>query len=237
MRRGFKKHFFANEKKRPVEVQKKTSKRNEQMQEDGTMKRSLLIVSLMLTIMVTNKVYALTIAPVNKLTATETETIETKANELKTEVRTYYDVPLDMGFQDYIREECINAGLDMELVLAIMKVESDFNSEVISSTDDFGLMQVNKINFEEVERALGLTNMLDPHQGAKAGIYLLSKLKWCESEHQMLMAYNMGVTGAQRLWKEGIYETNYSKKVLKAKELIGGNQYEITVFCNQEAEW
>ena len=201
------------------------------------MKRSLLIVSLMLTIMVTNKVYALTIAPVNKLTATETETIETKANELKTEVRTYYDVPLDMGFQDYIREECINAGLDMELVLAIMKVESDFNSEVISSTDDFGLMQVNKINFEEVERALGLTNMLDPHQGAKAGIYLLRKLKWCESEHQMLMAYNMGVTGAQRLWKEGIYETNYSKKVLKAKELIGGNQYEITVFCNQEAEW
>ena len=235
MRKGFKKHFFANEEKRPVEVQKKTSKRNEQMQEDGTMKRSLLIVSLMLTIMVTNKVYALTIAPANK-PATETETVETKAKELKTEVRTYYDVPLDMEFQDYIREECINAGLDMELVLAIMKVESDFNSEVISSTDDFGLMQVNEINFEEVERELGLTNMLDPHQGAKAGIYLLSKLKWCESEHQMLMAYNMGVTGAQRLWKEGIYETNYSKKVLKAKELIGGNQYEITVFCNQEAE-
>lgn len=235
MRRGFKKHFFTNEEKRPVEVQKKTSKRNEQMQEDGTMKRSLLIVSLMLTIMVTNKVYALTIAPANK-PATETETVETKAKELKTEVRTYYDVPLDMEFQDYIREECINAGLDMELVLAIMKVESDFNSEVISSTDDFGLMQVNEINFEEVERELGLTNMLDPRQGAKAGIYLLSKLKWCESEHQMLMAYNMGVTGAQRLWKEGIYETNYSKKVLKAKELIGGNQYEITVFCNQEAE-
>ena len=236
MRRGFKKHFFANEEKRPVEIQKKTSKRNKQMQEDGTMKRSLLIVSLMLTIMVTNKVYALTIAPANKPTVTITETVKSKAKELKTEVRTYYDVPLDMGFQDYIREECINAGLDMELVLAIMKVESDFNSEVISSTDDFGLMQVNEINFEEVERELGLTNMLDPHQGAKAGIYLLSKLKWCESEHQMLMAYNMGVTGAQRLWKEGIYETNYSKKVLKAKELIGGNQYEITVFCNQEAE-
>lgn len=200
------------------------------------MKRLLLIVSLMLTIMVTNKVYTLTIAPDKKPTTIETQIVDIKAKELKTEVRTYYDVPLDMEFQDYIREECINAGLDMELVLAIMKVESDFNSEVISSTDDFGLMQVNKINFEEVERELGLTYMLDPHQGAKAGIYLLSKLQWCESEHQMLMAYNMGVTGAQRLWKEGIYETNYSKKVLKAKELIGGTQYEITVFCNQEAE-
>ena len=81
MRRGFKKHFFANEEKRPVEIQKKTSKRNKQMQEDGTMKRSLLIVSLMLTIMVTNKVYALTIAPANKPTVTKTETVTTKTKE------------------------------------------------------------------------------------------------------------------------------------------------------------
>lgn len=206
------------------------------MQEDGAMKRSLLMVSLIITIIVTNKIYALTIAPANKPIEVETQIVETKAKELKTEVKTYYNVPLDMDLQDYIREECIDAGLDMKLVLAIMKVESNFNPADISCTDDFGLMQVNKVNFEEVERELGLTNMLDPYQGAKAGIFLLSKLKWNESEHQMLMAYNIGVAGAQRLWKQGIYETDYSKKVLKAKELIGGTQYEITVFCNQESE-
>lgn len=201
------------------------------MQEDGAMKRSLLMVSLIITIIVMNKIYDLIIVPANKPIE-----VETKAKELKTEVKTYYNVPLDMDLQDYIREECIDAGLDMKLVLAIMKVESDFNPELTSSTDDFGLMQVNKINFEEVERELGLTNMLDPYQGAKAGIFLLSQLKWNESEHQMLMAYNIGVAGAQRLWKQGIYETDYSKKVLKAKELIGGTQYEITVFCDQESE-
>ena len=173
------------------------------------MKRSLLMVSLIITIIVTNKIYALTIAPANKPIEVETQIVETKAKELKTEVKTYYNVPLDMDLQDYIREEC---------------------------TDDFGLMQVNKVNFEEVERELGLTNMLDPYQGAKAGIFLLSKLKWNESENQMLMAYNIGVAGAQRLWEQGIYETDYSKKVLKAKELIGGTQYEITVFCDQESE-
>lgn len=203
------------------------------MQEDGAMKRSLLMVSLIITIIVMNKIYALIIVPANKPIEVETQIVET---ELKTEVKTYYNVPLDMDLQDYIREECIDAGLDMKLVLAIMEVESDFNPELISSTDDFGLMQVNKINFEEVERELGLTNMLDPYQGAKAGIFLLSKLKWNENEHQMLMAYNIGIAGAQRLWEQGIYETNYSKKVLKAKELIGGTQYEITVFCNQESE-
>lgn len=204
------------------------------MQEDGAMKRSLLMVSLIITIIVTNKIYALTIAPANKPIEVETQIVETKVEVLKTQ--TYYNVPLDMELQDYIREECIDAELDMELVLAIMKVESDFNPKVISSTGDFGLMQVNKINFEEIERELGLTNMLDPYQGAKAGIYLLSKLKWNESEHQMLMAYNIGVAGAQKLWEQGIYETDYSKKVLKAKELIGGTQYEITVFCDQESE-
>lgn len=52
----------------------------------------------------------------------------------------------------------------------------------------------------------------------------------------MLMAYNIGIAGAQKLWEQGIYETDYSKKVLKAKELIGGTQYEITVFCDQESE-
>lgn len=198
------------------------------------MKRSLLMVSLIITIIVTNKIYALTIAPANKPIEVETQIVETKVEVLKTQI--YYNVPLDMELQDYIREECIDAELDMELVLAIMKVESDFNPKVISCTGDFGLMQVNKINFEEIERELGLTNMLDPYQGAKAGIYLLSKLKWNESEHQMLMAYNIGVAGAQKLWEQGIYETDYSKKVLKAKELIGGTQYEITVFCNQESE-
>lgn len=205
------------------------------MQEDGAMKRSLLMVSLIITIIVTNKIYALAIAPVDKSIEIKAQRVEPKKVEiLKTQ--TYYNVPLDIELQDYIREECIDAELDMELVLAIMKVESDFNPKVISSTGDFGLMQVNKINFEEVERKFGLTNMLDPYQGAKAGIFLLSQLKWNESEHQMLMAYNIGVAGAQRLWKQGIYETDYSKKVLKAKELIGGTQYEITVFCDQESE-
>lgn len=131
------------------------------------MKRSLLMVSLIITIIVTNKIYALTITPANKPIEVETQIVETKAKELKAEVKTYYNVPLDMDLQDYIREECIDAGLDMKLVLAIMKVESNFNPKVISSTGDFGLMQVNKVDFEEVERELGLTNMLDPYQGLR----------------------------------------------------------------------
>lgn len=53
------------------------------MQEDGAMKRSLLMVSLIITIIVTNKIYALTIAPANKPIEVETQIVETKAKELK----------------------------------------------------------------------------------------------------------------------------------------------------------
>ena len=43
------------------------------MQEDGAMKRSLLMVSLIITIIVTNKIYALTITPANKPIEVETQ--------------------------------------------------------------------------------------------------------------------------------------------------------------------
>ena len=45
------------------------------------MKRSLLMVSLIITIIVTNKIYALTIAPANKPIEVETQIVETKAKE------------------------------------------------------------------------------------------------------------------------------------------------------------
>ena len=64
------------------------------MQEDGAMKRSLLMVSIIITIIVMNKTYALIIAPANKPIEVETQTVETKAKELKTEVKTYYNVCL-----------------------------------------------------------------------------------------------------------------------------------------------
>ena len=74
------------------------------MQEDGAMKRSLLMVSLIITIIVTNKIYALAIAPVDKSIEIKAQRVEPKKVEiLKTQ--TYYIVPLDIELQDYIIEE------------------------------------------------------------------------------------------------------------------------------------
>lgn len=149
---------------------------------------------------------------------------------------TYYDVPLDLDFQDYLREECKNNNVELELVLAVMKVESDYNSEVISSTADHGIMQINECNHENLSKKLNIDNYLDPYQNAKAGIYMLSNLSWCENDTQRLMCYNMGVTGAKRAWNKGIYETYYTRKVLQAKRELGGKQYEIKILCDKNCK-
>ncbi len=170
----------------------------------------------------------------------EHEEVSSVHAEEKTEVREeiekikYYDIPLETELQDYIRKECDEMNVEMELVLAIMKVESDFNSEVISDTNDYGLMQINIVNHESLQKKLSIYDFLDPYDSARAGIYMLSGLDWCENDVQRLMCYNMGVTGAKRAWNKGIQETEYSKKVLKTKEELREKSYEVLVLKNQK---
>ena len=41
---------------------------------------------------------------------------------------------------------CADEGVPVTLVLAMIEHESRFNPEVVSSTDDYGLMQINEVN-------------------------------------------------------------------------------------------
>lgn len=149
---------------------------------------------------------------------------------------TYYDVPLSQELQDHIRIQCNDAGIDFELALAVMKVESNYQFDVISSTHDHGIMQINEVNHDKLKDTLNITDFLDPYDCTTAGIYMLSNYKWCENETQMLMCYNMGVAGAKKAWKKGIYETNYTQKVLEAKKEIGGKKYEVKILCDQNSK-
>lgn len=108
-------------------------------------------------------------------------------------------------------------GVDANEVMAIIEVESGFNENAISSTADYGLMQINQINHTMLADELGITNILEPKQNILSGIYILAHLQELEV-NKRLMAYNMGVTGARRLWAQGIYNSNYSNKVLSVME-------------------
>lgn len=129
----------------------------------------------------------------------------------------YYDVPLPQDLQKYIRDVCVECGVSEKLVLAVIEVESGFEPDVISSTNDYGLMQINVCNHEWLSQEIGVTDFLDPKQNIQAGVYMLSALmdKYDDVSH-VLIAYNCGEGGAKELWDQGITETAYSRKVLQA---------------------
>lgn len=126
------------------------------------------------------------------------------------------DIELDEELQEFIY--CLSYGynIDYAFVMGLMQLESSFNPSIISSTNDYGLMQINRINHEWLKEKLGITDFLDPYQNTRSGIYILRNLfEKYEEPELVLMAYNMGETGASRLWDKGIYETNYTRNVLE----------------------
>ena len=104
------------------------------------------------------------------------------------------------------------------LVIAIMKKESEFRSDAVSATNDYGIMQINGWNHEWLEGALGITDWFDPQQNILAGVYMLAQFNGYEDVHQILMSYNCGPSGAKKLWAEGVYSTAYSRSVVEILE-------------------
>lgn len=129
-----------------------------------------------------------------------------------------FDVKMILTDQEYLFYLCKGYDLDYSLMMAVINIESNFDSSLISNTNDYGLMQINKANHQELTKILGVTDYLNPHQNMRAGCYVFRKLfEKYQQPNLVLMAYNMGEEGARRLWKEGIYETQYTQKVFSAQ--------------------
>ena len=126
-----------------------------------------------------------------------------------------YNVPLDQEIQEYLISEAHLRGLDPKLVLAVCSVESDYDMNCITD-NDYGLMQINKVNHSRLEEKLELMDIFDVYDNISAGCELLYEIKQkYPDEHRMLMVYNMGESGAKRCWNEGKYSSKYSRKVLR----------------------
>ncbi len=133
-----------------------------------------------------------------------------------------FDLPLDDDLQTYTITKSEEVGLDPRLVLAVMKVESNYKPDLISKTKDHGLMQINQCNHGWLKKELGITDFLDPKQNIDAGIYMLADIATRYSdEHKLLTAYNWGEYGKFKKWKKEQSPTSkYSRKVLKIKKDI-----------------
>ena len=131
------------------------------------------------------------------------------------------EIPVTFGedLQEFTYYLSAAYDIDYTLVLAIISKESSFMPDGISSTNDYGLMQINQNNHEWLTNAVGVTDFLDPYQNIQAGVYILNTLfEKYDDPHMVLMAYNMGEGGASKLWDQGIYQSKYSQRVIGYQE-------------------
>lgn len=137
------------------------------------------------------------------------------------------EIEMPKEHQKYLFKMCKERSLDYLKVLAIIKNESQFKSDTISETNDYGYMQINKINHNRLSQALNTRkNALDPYININWGTFMLKELydKWKEQginndkiegkdftelDEYVFSSYNKGLGGFKKHGKA----KNYIKKV------------------------
>lgn len=153
-------------------------------------------------------------------TETHTETVEVPVYEADklpemSEV-VFFDVPLSHSLQRYIYEVCADEEVPVTLVMAMVEHESQFNPEIISKTNDYGLLQINAVNHETLAEQYHTADMLNPYQNIFCGMKIIgSYVKQYDGDYtKALMAYNMGAYGAAKAQESGITSTSYTETIL-----------------------
>lgn len=165
-------------------------------------------------------------APAEATTAQEANPVSTPAPTVTPEaeepVRYRDDIVSDGNLLSYELQEimqdcCDEYGVPYALALAVAEAETHFDPDAVSTTNDYGLMQINQSNHGWLQE-MGF-DPLTYAGNIEAGIYIISQQLQKYGEPELaLMAYNCGPTGARKLWDAGAYQTDYTRKVMTAYE-------------------
>ena len=157
-------------------------------------------------------------------TTTETVVVE-KPVEIK-QPTAYYNVPLSTEVQDAIFEECDKYHIPYSLIVAMIEKESNFDHKAIGdSGNSLGLMQIQERYHKDTMISLGCSDLLDPIDNVRTGIYLVHTLLQKDNGVQWaLMAYNGGESYATKKINNGVI-TNYAIDILTRSFELEYNLY------------
>lgn len=127
--------------------------------------------------------------------------------------------------QVYLWCLCEQRDIDYCMVVALIERESGYKWDAKGDGgNSVGYMQIGERLHKERMLEEGVEDLLNPYGNIRVGLNFLQYLnkKYLENSgvNCVLMAYNMGESGARSLWREGIYSTEYSREVLKRAEEI-----------------
>lgn len=127
-----------------------------------------------------------------------------------------------LEYSDIIGEQCDERGIDPILVCSIIKCESGFDPNAVSSIGARGLMQITEETFEWIRWRLDeqdeveYDDVFDPETNIRYGVYLLSYLlDHFENEEAAVAAYHAGLNCVDGWLKD----ENYSSDGKTLKEI------------------
>lgn len=105
------------------------------------------------------------------------------------------------------------------LALGMVDVETSFQNVAGDGGASIGYLQVNGTLHTDLMEQVGATDLWVPRDNFRTGLaYLAQQMERTDTVHKALMAYNMGPSGAAAVWERGIYESEYSQKVMERAE-------------------
>lgn len=144
-----------------------------------------------------------------------------------------YNIKLPVEQQKHVYNMCRTYGVQYELLLAVMYVESGYNPNAIGGGNSYGLCQIHISNFTNLRNKLGVSNFLDPYDNIKAGAYMLAiymgsgrKMSTDQTtiEVYALNSYNMGEGSYYRnCYSKGIVDRHYSTTVINLRNRLVAN--------------
>ncbi len=149
----------------------------------------------------------------------------------------YSTLEHDTAFEvaNAIIDSCEKYRIDPYLVLAIIKVESDFNPKAVSPRGAIGLMQLMPSTARYVAKKLGINytgrkSIFDPTLNVELGVAYISLLKqrYGDIEHA-LGAYNYGPNSYSRIRGEiKDFRPSYVRRVIGFKTFLESKKDVIT---------
>lgn len=124
-------------------------------------------------------------------------------------------VPLTAEEQESLWNACMEFDIPYALALGIIDTETDFRNVAGDSGESVGYMQVQQRYHTDIMKRLGVEDLTDPEGNFRVALAFLAELvEATDTTEEALMAYNMGMSGAARLWQKGVYESEYSREVM-----------------------
>lgn len=129
--------------------------------------------------------------------------------------------------KEYTAQVCDEYNVDYGLALGVIYNESRFKSGLThlntNGTIDYGLMQVNEVNFKYLNKTLGITSMnqlLDDRIGIKCGVHLLAYHKDATgNDSTALLRYQVGEGTYRKYTKRGKYTNDTHGRVWQYRNI------------------